>query len=70
MGRYNYNIESRAARRDIESQTRTDNIDTAGSISNDIMTNTEVNDDTMADTEANIVPRSTNQEGLPEIEAY
>jgi len=46
--------------RDIESQTRTNNHeDTGGSIDNDSMT------------EANVeAPTSTNQEGLPEVEAY
>jgi len=53
-------IESRAARRDIESQARTNNHeDTADSIDNDSMA------------EANVeVPTPTNQEGLPEVEAY
>ena len=54
-------IESRVARRDIESQTRTNvEEDTGGSINND----------SIVDTEANVVPSSTNQEGLPEVEAY
>ena len=53
-------IESRAARRDIESQTRTNNHeDTADSIDNDSLV--------VANVEA---PTSANQEGLPEIEAY
>jgi len=49
-------IESRAARRDIESQMRTNNHeDIADSVDNDSMTE---------------APTSTNQEGLPEVEAY
>jgi hypothetical protein len=50
-------IESRAAR-DIESQTRTDN------------NNTTDNINILADTEANVVPTSTTNQGLPEVEAY
>ena len=54
-------VESRAAHRDIESQTRTDNNDD---------TVRGINNDSMVDMEANVVPTLINQEGLPEIEAY
>jgi len=48
---------------DIELQSRPDNNeDTAGNINNDSLVD--------ADTQANVVPASTNREGLPEVEAY